>query len=82
MWSFGRNETTSNPPKYLHVLYKLGVLIGYSACKFAVVSRCLMGEIAVMAPHQAMIVFLRNGAHILPKFLHPHQAERFHVTSG
>ena len=51
MWSFGSNETTSHPPKHLHVLYMLGLVIGYSACKSAVVSWCLVGEIAVVAPH-------------------------------
>ena len=29
LMSFGSNETSSHPPNHLHVLYRLGVLIGY-----------------------------------------------------
>ena len=29
---FGSNETTSHPPKHLHVLYRLWVSVGYSVC--------------------------------------------------
>ena len=51
MLSFGSNETTSHPPKHLHVLYRLGIVIGHPACKSAVVSWCLVGEIGMVAPH-------------------------------
>ena len=62
MCSFGSNESTSHSPKHLYLLYRIGVLIGYSARESAVVS-CLTGEIAVVAPHREVIVLLRNWGH-------------------
>jgi hypothetical protein len=40
------------------------VLIGYSARESAFMSRCLTGEIAVVAPHRDTIVLLRNQGHL------------------
>ena len=83
MWSFGSNETSSHPPNHLHMLYRLGVLIGYWACKSAVVSRCLMGEIAVMAPHLGTIILLWDQGHLSCESSYTCISLRgFHVTSG
>jgi hypothetical protein len=76
LMSFGANETTSHPLKHLHVLYRLGVLVDYSACKPAVVSRCLTGETAVVTPHWDTSFVKGSGTPILPNSLHLRQVER------
>ena len=81
---FGSNETTSHPPKPLHMPYKLGVMIGYLACESAVVSLCVTGEIAVVAPHWDSSFVRESGAQILSKALHLRQVERLpcHLRLG
>jgi hypothetical protein len=74
--SFGSNETTSHPPKHLCVLYRLGVLIGYSARESAVVPQCVMGEISVVATRDTVVLLWDKGAPILSKSLYPRQVQR------
>jgi hypothetical protein len=64
IWSFGGNEATSHPPKHLHVLYRPGALIDYSACESALVCWCLTQGIAVVALHWDMIDLLRDQGHL------------------
>jgi hypothetical protein len=83
LMSFGGNETTSHPLKHLHMLYRLGVLIGCSAYESAVVSWCLTGEIAVVAPHWDTIVLLRDQGHLSCKIPYTRVRLRgFHVILG
>ena len=83
LMSFGSNEKTSQPPKHLHMLYRLGVLIGYSARESAVVAGCLTGEIAVVAPHQDTTILLWNQGHLSCQSSYTCVRLRgFRVTSG
>jgi len=83
LMSFGSNEKTSQPPKHLHMLYRLGVLIGYSTRESAVVAGYLMGEIAVVAPHQDTTILLWNQGHLSCQSSYTCVRLRgFHVTSG
>ena len=88
MCSFGSNEPTSHSPKRLYLLYRLGVLIGYSACESAVVSRCLScilfdgRDCSGGTPLRRDSFVKELGTPILPCPYTRIRLRGFHVTSG